>query len=217
MLEVRAGASYLDADFVTMVAWLRPTAYDTSADRGIIINKEASYEMGLLDDQGLLQAAFHSGTFTGGHLEGGGNHGGDWINDGNSYGCWRWWGHFAVPVHEWTHTVVSYDGTVERHYINGDLAETGQCPGDPSQGKKLDKHPGNRLKIGARGSYDCHSDDPTNCVPTPGAESYSQFRGDIDEVMVFTANEPSEVLSGDDVHYIFSTADRASANPGGGH
>jgi hypothetical protein len=35
--------------------------------------------------------------------------------------------------------------------------------------------------------------------------------------MVFIADEPSEVLSGDDVHYIFSPAYRASANPGGGH
>jgi hypothetical protein len=42
------------------------------------------------DETGLLQAEFHSGTYTGGHLEGGGNGGGNWINDAESYGCWRW-------------------------------------------------------------------------------------------------------------------------------
>jgi hypothetical protein len=46
-LEVRHSDPTLDADFVSMVAWVRPTGYDTSMDRGIIMNKEASYEMGL--------------------------------------------------------------------------------------------------------------------------------------------------------------------------
>ena len=76
---------------------------------------------------------------------------------------------------------VSYDGRNEYHYINGGLAETGSCPGDPSASLKLDKHPEKRLKIGARGDYTCtNPDDPENCVPTQDA--YSQFRGDIDEV-----------------------------------
>ena len=86
-----------------------------------------------------------------------------------------------MPVHEWTHVVVSYDGANEYHYINGGLAETGSCPGDPSASLKLDKHPEKRLKIGARGAYPCTTPDaPENCVPTQDA--YSQVRGDIDEV-----------------------------------
>ena len=60
-----------------------------------------------------------------------------------------------MPVHEWTHVIVSYDGANEYHYINGGLAETGACPGEPSASRKLDKHPENRLKIGARGARRC--------------------------------------------------------------
>jgi hypothetical protein len=142
----------------------------TDTGAGIIMNKESSYEMGLQDSTGLLQAAFSSGAFTGGALEGGGNHGGNWVNDEGSYGCWRWWGHYRVPVHEWTHVVVAYDGSNEMHYINGGLAETGACPGDPAKGLKLEKHPENRLKIGARGSgtaSTCTADSPAGCVQTP--------------------------------------------------
>jgi hypothetical protein len=44
--QVRHSDPTLDADFVSMVAWVRPMDYDTVGP-GIIINKEASYQMGV--------------------------------------------------------------------------------------------------------------------------------------------------------------------------
>ena len=85
----------LDIATTTMSAWIRPVEYDVSlgvqaagvgsggpSDRGIIMNKEGSYEMGLEDQTGALQGAF-------------------------APGCWRWFGVTRVPAHEWTHVAVS--------------------------------------------------------------------------------------------------------------
>ena len=63
-----------------MAAWIRPVEYDVAADRGIIMNKESSYEFGLEDGTGALQGAFSP--------------------------CWRWFGTTRVPAHEWTHVGV---------------------------------------------------------------------------------------------------------------
>ena len=46
-----------------MIAWVRPIKYDVTADRGIIMNKESSYEMGIEDNTGNLQGAFNSGKY----------------------------------------------------------------------------------------------------------------------------------------------------------
>ena len=123
MLIVDETNGVLDADFVTMAAWVRPIHYDVAADRGIIMNKESSYEMGLEDRTGNLQGAFASGSYAGGHEENG-----DFVYDEGSTGCWRWWGHIRIPLHEWTHIGVQYDGTHEKHYVNGMMAETGTKP-----------------------------------------------------------------------------------------
>jgi hypothetical protein len=84
-----------------MIAWIRPVSYAVAyegvpprftigsqlpgvratvaeerhraADRGIIMNKENSYEFGLEDETGGLQGAFSP--------------------------CWRWWGTRRIPVH----------------------------------------------------------------------------------------------------------------------
>jgi len=75
--ELRADPNpLLDVAHVTMMAWVRPLHYDTQGSKGIIMNHEASYEMGLVDGTGALQAAF-------------------------APGCWRWWGNIRVPLHEW--------------------------------------------------------------------------------------------------------------------
>ena len=76
---------------------------------------------------------------------------GDYVYDAGSTGCWRWWGQIHIPRHEWSHIAVQYDGTSEKHYVNGMLAETGACPGDPAARMVLDKTTDN-LRIGARSS-----------------------------------------------------------------
>ena len=93
----------LDLQTVTMAAWVRPVRYDIrgGADRGIIMNKESSYEMGLEDETGAFQGAFSP--------------------------CWRWFGVTRVPVHEWTSVAMAYDGTSEIHFIHGVRQETDPC------------------------------------------------------------------------------------------
>jgi hypothetical protein len=184
-LEVTDTNGALDADFVTMIAWIRPINYDVDADRGIIMNKEGSYEMGLEDNTGNLQGAFHSGEFTGGAED---PATGVWTPTAGSFGCWRWWGHIRMPLHEWSHVGVQYDGTSEKHYVNGMLAETGACPGDPAARMVLDKTTDN-LRIGARSACFRTDDASGECQPTAN----SQFRGDIDEVMLFSADSPANV------------------------
>ena len=186
-LEVTDTNGALDADFVTMIAWIRPINYDVDADRGIIMNKEGSYEMGLQDQTGNLQGAFQSGVFTGGAED---PATGVWTNNAGSFGCWRWWGHIRMPLHEWSHVGVQYDGTSEKHYVNGMLAETGSCPGDPAVRMVLNKVQDN-LRIGARTTCFRTDDASGECQP----DANSQFRGDIDEVMLFSADSPANVSS----------------------
>eukprot|EP01045_Picozoa_sp_COSAG04_P002248 COSAG04_NODE_80_length_28110_cov_13.522847_22_plen_209_part_00 len=113
----------LDLARVTMSGWIRPVEYDIAdeGDRGIIMNKENSYEMGLRDETGALQGAFSP--------------------------CWRWFGDVRVPNHEWTHVAMAYDGTSELHYVHGVHQETDPC-GDP--GGSLTPTP-DPLRLGARG------------------------------------------------------------------
>ena len=113
----------LDLARVTMSGWIRPVEYDIAdeGDRGIIMNKENSYEMGLQDETGALQGAFSP--------------------------CWRWFGEVRVPNHEWTHVAMAYDGTSELHYVHGVHQETDPC-GDP--GGSLTPTP-DPLRLGARG------------------------------------------------------------------
>ena len=48
--------SPLDVRLVTMLAWVKPAdPYNPPGDRGIIMNKESTYEFGLLDNDGALQ------------------------------------------------------------------------------------------------------------------------------------------------------------------
>jgi hypothetical protein len=175
MLEAAADPA-LDVGFVTALAWLRvrafqhplsighraspvctkvapkqPNNYAVAADRGIIMNKEGSWEVGLQDSSGMLQTAFNSGTYAGctsgvcardaDGMETA--HGGA----GTGTGCWNWWGHFRVPLHEWTHTAVTFDGDSDKHYVNGMLAELSDCPGDPTQSKRLNKTPQVSLRL----------------------------------------------------------------------
>lgn len=93
-------AAALDLVSLTMAAWIRPVEYALAngADRGIIINKENSYEFGLQDDTGALQGALSP--------------------------CWRWFGDTRIPIHEWTHVAIGYDQVSELHYVAGVHSET---------------------------------------------------------------------------------------------
>ena len=112
----------LDVVRITMSAWIRPVEYDImdQGDRGIIMNKENAYEMGLQDETGALQGAFSP--------------------------CFRWFGETRIPNHEWTHVAMAYDGTSELHYVHGVHQETDPC-GDPGGSMTASQYP---LRIGAR-------------------------------------------------------------------
>ena len=124
-----------------MIGWIRPVDYAIAyqADRGIIMNKEESYEFGLEDETGALQGAFSP--------------------------CWRWLGTRLIPLHEWSHVAVGYDGSTQVHFINAEIVESAACgAGGPLT------HTSAGFKIGSR----------SNNI---GAGN-SNFVGDIDEAMV---------------------------------
>ncbi len=99
------GASSLDVTTVTIAAWINPSNYDVINDRGIIVNKEDTWEIGLEDLTGKLQGAASPPS------------------------CWRWAGTLVIPLNAWTHVAVVFDGTDELHYVNGNLIESFSCPG----------------------------------------------------------------------------------------
>ena len=141
---------------------MRPVIYDVKdhGDRGIIMNKEGSYEMGLQDETGALQGAFSP--------------------------CWRWFGKTRIPMHEWTHVAMAFDGYHEIHYVAGVRQEIDPC----GKGEALTKT-NKPLRIGARGKVSFCSKgklaDNNGC---------SQFQGDVDEVMLFDRGLPSSQVEG---------------------
>lgn len=94
-----AGTTSLDVTELTMTAWIFPTNYNVPADRGMILNKESAYEMGLQDNTGAFQAA-------------------------SQPGCWRWAGTSIIPLSTWTKVSIVFSGGVQRNYVNGTLIET---------------------------------------------------------------------------------------------
>jgi hypothetical protein len=194
VLTVTNANSKLDANFVTMIAWVRPIKYDVTADRGIIMNKESSYEMGIEDNTGNLQGAFNSGKYIG--------------KKPGSTGCWRCYGKIRIPLHDWTHVAVQYDGTKEKQYVNGLLADSDTCKGDPHHSAALNHYPQYRLRIGARPN----GADKLKGEPTSAA--HSQFKGDIDEVMLYSAATPRSSLTAADIAYIYSGAYRGKQTNG---
>ena len=150
------GAWNLDLTRTTMLAWVRPQSYAVAyeADRGIIMNKESSYEFGLADNTGALQGAFSP--------------------------CWRWWGSVLIPLHEWTHVAVAYDGTNEAHFIGSEQVEATAC-GD---GGDLTPSMAD-FRIGHREAQ-------------VGLIGHSNFVGDLDEAMIF-----NRALGENDLHGIY--------------
>ncbi len=89
-----SGATSLDVTTLTMSAWIYPTDYNVVSDRGIIVNKEGIYEMGLRDNVGSIQAA-------------------------STPGCWRWAGTEVIGLNTWSKVTVVYSTGKQRHYVNG--------------------------------------------------------------------------------------------------
>ena len=89
-------------------------------------------------------------------------------------GCWRWFGNIRLSLYSWTMTAVSFDGTDELHWINGIQMESDACPGAIA----VTNAP---LSIGSRPAG--NSQDAAGTGDPP----WSQFQGDIDEVMLFSA------------------------------
>jgi len=81
-----------------------------------------------------------------------------------------------LAVNEWTHVAAGVDGTNEKHFVNGAFAEQDGCPGVLTNNNE-------DFKIGARGGDGDHG---------------SQFRGSVDEAMLFGA-----MLSDEDVQAIY--------------
>jgi hypothetical protein len=144
-------------EHVTMAAWVRPDAHGADAaafesDHGLIMNKELAYEVGLAAGSGKLQAAFGSESAGG--------------------GCWRWWGNVNIPVHEWTHIAVSYDGTTEHHFVGAAQVEEQPC----GEGGGRITMNSEDLRIGSRGHTYAGEANRGN------KGHNSEFIGDIDEV-----------------------------------
>ncbi len=89
-----SGTTSLDVVNLTMSAWVFPTNYNVVSDRGMIINKESTYEMGLQDNTGAFQAA-------------------------SNPGCWRWAGTRVIPLSTWSKVTIVFAGGIQKHYVNG--------------------------------------------------------------------------------------------------
>ena len=87
-----------DKNTFTFEAWVFPTA---KKQYSLIASKYHAFEIGLLD--GMLQAAVHSSQ------------------DGWGPG---WLGYHPVPLEQWAHVIVTYDGQTLRFYQNGKLTDS---------------------------------------------------------------------------------------------
>ncbi len=84
------------ATTLTIMAWVR---FDggCSGDRGIIFNKEYAYEVGVTcAGTSQFQEAINTSTTP-----------------------WGWEGTGKMPVAQWVHAAVTWDGTTVRHYLDG--------------------------------------------------------------------------------------------------
>lgn len=123
-----SGTTSLDVTTLTMSAWVYPTNYNVVSDRGMIVNKESRYEMGLRDNVGSIQAA-------------------------SQPGCWRWAGTEVVPLNTWSKVTVVYAGGAQKHYVNGVWIENFNDCSNPLGTNNADLRIGARGGDGSPGSY----------------------------------------------------------------
>jgi hypothetical protein len=106
---------------ITMEAWFYRAG--GNGDRGLILNKENSYEIGVNNSNGQFQWAIYSNAQS-----------------------WIWLGSSANITNTWVHGVVTRDSnSLEKSYINGVLQSSVQRTSSPIQ--KIN----NRINIGGRG------------------------------------------------------------------
>ena len=194
LLQVEQQDQALEADYVTMLSWVRPVRYQfiagTARDRGIVsvticcVLYRPSSALCVPPNANATPRADHEQRAQL-RIRARGHHRQPTrgvrsvramlsrsetrppSNLPTYRGCWRWWGSIRVPLHEWTHVAAQYDGTNEKHFVNGKMAEQTDCAG-----AALTKHPENYLRIGAR--YWSNQGDMSH------QQGSSQFRGDID-------------------------------------
>ena len=128
----------LDADLeeFTVEAWVNPSDWH---GEDIVVNKEDAYEFAVVE--GSFDTAVQP------------------LGQG-----WEW--HVSgeeVPIGEWTHLAITWDGDLINMYFNGEWAAEGFKPGDA-----VNDSP-DTLKVGRR---------------TRGDETHSSFEGFVDEVRI---------------------------------
>ena len=88
----------LSVDRITMEAWVYPTLFRNGS---IVLNKEQSYELAVFGD-GSVQWAIATPSRSW-----------YWVNTGH-----------RIPLNQWTHIAVTYNGSTVVTYINGELKHT---------------------------------------------------------------------------------------------
>jgi prepilin-type N-terminal cleavage/methylation domain-containing protein len=140
----------LNVPQITMTAWIYLNSYSCPNDRGIILNKEGQYEWGVRCGSGNLDAAISPN--------------------------WSWYGTTEIiPLNSWSFVAVSWDGNVQKYYINGRLSQSYSLPnkGNIPAGNEC-------LRIGGRGGC---------------GNAYSFFNGVIDDVRIYSrALSDAEIL-----------------------
>ena len=85
----------LNVKYITMAAWINLPSYNCGSDRGIIFNKENSYEWGIRCNSGNLDAAISPN--------------------------WAWYGTYQqIPLNKWTFVAVTWNGVSQNYYIDGE-------------------------------------------------------------------------------------------------
>lgn len=88
--------SIVGGSAVSYMAWIYYTS-PCNSDRGMILNKESTYEMGVYCGSGdYFQEAVQ-------------------LTDGN----WFWTGTTSIPRNTWVHVAVVWNGTQVQQYMNG--------------------------------------------------------------------------------------------------
>jgi len=100
-----SGASTLDTNRVTISVWVKPRSYYSAGYEGIIVSKDALWQVLIFQSNGTIQASFSP--------------------------CWfeRGRGSYRITAESWSHIAIVFDGSDQLHYVNGVLRESFSCSG----------------------------------------------------------------------------------------